>query len=94
MTPNTPHLWTLVLLEQRKKILDHYGEPPASSYGPIIRLDWDGLWYPRPPTPTILWEGGPHEWAIEWSLSPQGRDTWYGWYSEPENGFILSYFLL
>lgn len=38
----------------------------AGDEGPTLSMDWD---WPHRPTPTILWEGGPYQWAL---LDPGG----------------------
>ena len=84
--------WGDLLHRQVMHLSRQYDFHPLGPHAPIIRMDWDGLWHPRKPSPTILWEDGPHDWAISWSLGPHGYDDHANWYSEPENGFILSYF--
>lgn len=56
--------------------------------GPMLKMDWD--WPSGGPTPTILLEGGPYDWAIE-----IGWDTEFeaampaGIHTEPWAGYAL-----
>jgi hypothetical protein len=88
----------LLLRRQRREMLMdwgllHWGDP-LPQHRPTIHLRWEGLWTPKPPTPALVWEGGPHDWAVTWSLSAKGHSREDGWFSEPENGFILCYYPL
>jgi hypothetical protein len=33
----------------------------ANGYGPTLVMDWD---WTGEPTPAVIWEGGPYDWAI------------------------------
>jgi len=79
------------LNRQVKDILDFFGYP-TDHVGPDVVEDFAGLWTDKPPAPTIIWEGGPHEWAVIYSLSRRGHSVTHNWFSEPENNFILSYY--
>jgi len=76
---------------QAAKVLDlvckKYGYTVGDPYGPDLRMDFD--WFGYGPTPTIVWEGGPYEWAVECSFTllddcPQG--VWL----EPATNWALS----
>lgn len=84
--------WHQLLIEQKQLLCQRYGYQHDGPQAPIIRMDWDGFWYPKDPAPTIIWEDGPYDWAVTWSLQPDGYDRAAGWFSEPENGCILSYY--
>lgn len=43
-------------------------EAASKAIGPDLRMDWD---WPGRPTPTVLLEGGPEEWAINCSYAVQ-----------------------
>lgn len=50
--------------------------------GPMLVMDWD---WPSRPTPTVILEGGPYDWAIEaaWSIDVPGV------FAEPYSGWAL-----
>lgn len=74
--------------------LGHNGPAPVgpdaayTADGPMLVSDWD---WPSEPTPTILLEGGPYDWAIEVScddvVCQQMRKI--GVYAEPYAGYAL-----
>lgn len=43
-----------------------------SGTGPMLKMDWD--WPVGGPTPTILLEGGPYDWAIDFAAGGGGTD--------------------
>jgi hypothetical protein len=65
---------------------------PEASYraaGPNLVPDWD--WPAEGPTPTILLEGGPYDWAIDVSLDPEMLPKFaaVGVFAEPYAGYAL-----
>jgi hypothetical protein len=55
-----------------------------SGLGPQLVMDWD---WPSTPTPTILLEGGPYDWALEvWA---DIRDQFPDLHLEPYAGYAL-----
>lgn len=65
---------------------------PDAAYrgeGPELRMDWD--WTGKP-TPTILLEGGPEEWAINCSFAVQAKIDAAGLplFVEPYTSYALS----
>lgn len=65
------------------------GEHAANhAEGPMLRRDWD---WPSEPTPTILLEGGPYDWAVEVSLDDDVVRTLrkIGVFAEPWAGYAL-----
>lgn len=63
--------------------------------GPTLNMEWD--WPSSGPTPTILWEGGPYDWAM---LFPHGGRAEFGFkvkevtlpkgiFAEPYSGWAL-----
>ena len=77
---------------QAEKVLravqDKYGV--SDEYGPKLVMDFD--WFGYGGKPTIVWEGGPYEWAIECSfsllnvLADDMPDVWL----EPATNWALS----
>lgn len=59
------------------------GKPPTDLH---TRLDWD---WPGKPTPTILWEGGPYEWAYDESDRLQQAAAKRGLWVEPYASYAL-----
>lgn len=60
----------------------HYG----AESGLVLVMDWD--WPSSGPTPTLIWEGGPHDWAIEMSeLLHDSEDC--PLFVEPYSGWAL-----
>jgi len=58
-------------------------EDIAAGYGPTLVMDWD---WTGTPTPTVIWEGGPHDWAVEIE-----NVFWpFGVFVEPYSGWALS----
>lgn len=67
---------------------------PDAAYrgaGPELRMDWEGM-YANKPTPTILLEGGPEEWAINCSFAVQAKIDAAGLplFVEPYTSYALS----
>jgi hypothetical protein len=58
-------------------------EAARNGLGPQLVMDWD--WPSSGPTPTILLEGGPYDWAIEIDLN----DKALGVFTEPYAGYAL-----
>ena len=56
----------------------------ASGLGPMLNMSWD---WPNEPTPTILLEGGPYDWAIEAAWLDELKAL--GIYAEPYAGYAL-----
>lgn len=73
--------------------------PPASAptgddaayraLGPALNREWD--WPSGGPTPTILLEGGPYDWAIDVSLDDEMIEKFreIGVFAEPYSGWAL-----
>lgn len=57
-----------------------------SALGPMLVPDWD---WPSEPTPTVILEGGPYDWAAEcpWDIQDQMRAI--GVFCEPYAGYAL-----
>lgn len=65
---------------------------PDAAYkgeGPMLNPEWD--WPASGPTPTILLEGGPYDWAVYASLDPKVVDqmTEIGVFCESYSGYAL-----
>jgi hypothetical protein len=75
--------------------MGHEGPAPTGqdaayhALGPQLVMDWD--WPSAGPTPTILLEGGPEEWAISASMNEQIRRDLakIGVWSEPYASYAL-----
>lgn len=48
-------------------VASKYFYEPNDPYGPQLVMDFD--WFNDEGWPTIVWEGGPHEWAVECSFA-------------------------
>ena len=61
----------------------------ARAEGPVLVPDWD--WPSSGPTPTILLEGGPYDWAVEVSMDEEviAKARSYGVFIEPYAGYAL-----
>ena len=57
--------------------------------GPMLNPAWD--WPSSGPTPTILLEGGPYDWAVEVSMDEEviAKALSYGVFIEPYAGYAL-----
>lgn len=65
------------------------GEQAArTASGPMLIKDWD---WPSEPTPTLILEGGPHDWAYELSADPVeiARFKEHGIFMEPYAMYAL-----
>lgn len=60
-------------------------EAAASGLGPQLVMDWD--WPSSGPTPTLLLEGGPYDWAIEVAATVSQKVR--GVFAEPYAGYAL-----
>lgn len=60
--------------------------------GPMLIPDWD---WPSVPTPTIILEGGPHDWAVYAPQDETVRKTFdrIGVWAEPYAGYALCLYL-
>lgn len=73
--------------------MGHDGPAPTGSdaaynaEGPMLSAEWD--WPEDGPTPTILLEGGPHDWAIDAAWECQARMDAIGVFCEPYSGYAL-----
>lgn len=77
--------------EQGQQALDmikkYYGSYLTAGYSePKLIMDWD--WYGETPTPSIVWEEGPYDWAIEYGGNHNRFPK--GVYGEPWNGWALA----
>ncbi|WP_156250881.1 hypothetical protein [Pseudactinotalea terrae] len=54
--------------------------------GPWLHPTWD---WPGKPTPTILLEGGPYDWALEVSWDLRSQFAGIGVFAEPYAGYAL-----
>jgi hypothetical protein len=66
------------------------GEEAAhSGEGPVLNPSWD--WPSSGPTPTIILEGGPEEWALEVTWDPEVREALdkAGIFAEPYASWAL-----
>lgn len=66
------------------------GEQAANrGEGPVLRPEWD--WPSSGPTPTILLEGGPYDWAVEVSMDSAvvAKARALGVFIEPYAGYAL-----
>ena len=64
---------------------------PEAAYrgeGPELKMDWD---WPGKPTPTIILEGGPDEWALTVSMNTEtvAKFKAAGVYAEPYSSWAL-----
>lgn len=61
----------------------------ANALGPQLVRDWD--WPSGGPTPTILLEGGPYDWAVDVSLDEEiyQKMRKLGVFAEPYAGYAL-----
>lgn len=68
--------------------------PEAAQHGlgPQLIMDWD--WPSSGPTPTILLEGGPEDWAIEVGWDIRDEMAKIGLWSEPYAGYALCIYRL
>ena len=55
--------------------------------GPMLNPAWD--WPSSGPTPTILLEGGPEDWAIDASFELREQFSGIGVFAEPYAGYAL-----
>lgn len=55
--------------------------------GPWLHREWD--WPSEGPTPTILLEGGPHDWALEAGWQLRSDFAAIGVFAEPYAGWAL-----
>lgn len=65
------------------------GEEAANrGLGPVLRMDWD---WPGSPTPSVILEGGPYDWAVECSFDIQRSldERGIAAYVEPYSGWAL-----
>lgn len=69
-----------------KLVRDKYGISPTSEYGPELRMDFD--WFGHGGWPTIVWEGGPYDWAVDCSFEVL-EDCPRGVWLEPATGWAL-----
>ena len=88
MTISVADLHTTVRTVHRQ-IIDTYHIHRYAECRPRIKMHWEGLYYVHDPCPAIVWEGGPWEWAVLWSLGDHGYGP--GWMTEAETGFILTF---
>lgn len=61
-------------------------EAAHNGAGPMLLMDWD---WPGGPTPTVLLEGGPYDWAIEVGEAIRDRCDAIGVWCEPYSGWAL-----
>lgn len=59
----------------------------ARGIGPMLAPEWD--WPSAGPTPTILLEGGPYDWAIDASFELAEKFRELGIFAEPYAGYAL-----
>jgi hypothetical protein len=62
-----------------------YTEEELNGTDLALRMDWD--WPSGGPTPSIIWEGGPYDWAMD--LSFDVSDAIAGIWAEPYSGWAL-----
>jgi hypothetical protein len=62
--------------------------------GPMLVYDYEGLWYPQKPTPALILEGGPDDWAVYAAEECRENLTEIGVFSEPLASFILQFYPL
>lgn len=55
--------------------------------GPMLNMEWS--WPSNGPTPTVILEGGPYDWAVEVGWDPQFQADTKGIYTEPYSGYAL-----
>lgn len=65
---------------------------PDAAYiadGPMLNMEWD--WPSSGPTPTILLEGGPYDWAVEccWDVQQEINRKKLPLFVEPYAGYAL-----
>jgi hypothetical protein len=78
-------------------LMGHEGSAPTgkdAAYqgrGPELLPDYEGVWTAIPPTPTIMLEGGPEDWAIHAAADEVVRDTLRkaGLWAEPLTSYAL-----
>jgi hypothetical protein len=59
-------------------------EAANKGLGPMLKMDWD---WPGEPTPTILLEGGPDDWALDAAWLDELKAL--GIFAEPYAGYAL-----
>lgn len=60
--------------------------------GPMLVPDYEGLWYPQDPTPALILEGGPEDWAVYAAAECQKDLNDMGVFAEPLASFILQFY--
>lgn len=62
-------------------------EAAAAALGPELKMAWD--WPSGGPTPTVILEGGPYEWALSVSSQRAKEFAKVGVFAEPYSGWAL-----
>lgn len=63
-------------------------EAQAKGMGPTLWMEWD---WPGEPTPSVILEGGPYDWAMDaaWDVNEQARAAGIPVRVEPYSGWAL-----
>lgn len=70
-----------------QKSIRKQGDPGPVPIGPILYRDFEG-WHATFPW-AIVWEGGPHDWSVEASFTPELLESKFLF--EPINSYALTF---
>lgn len=73
-------------------VCEMYGVAP-DKYGPQVRMSQE-WWFTDRPYPALVWEGGPHDWAVEFSCTDTAwtEHVPHGWYPEAYTSYAIGIF--
>ena len=71
-------------------VASHYGFKAGDPYGPELRMEFD--WTNSDGWPTVIWEGGPYDWAVDCSFALL-KDCKPGVWLEPATSWALGIYV-